>query len=98
MYHSGSPAVQILLFPDGSWEKRVVGPDLQKGQRPQSVIPAGTWQAALLLDRTPGSWGLFGAAVFPGFEYADFKAVTFSELADQWKDAIPTVKETGLDI
>ena len=97
-YHAGSPAVQVLLFPDGKWERRVIGPNLKAGERPQSIIPAGVWQAAVLVDRTPGSWGLFGATVFPGFEYDDYMEKHFSEICGQWSGAIETVREVGLDI
>ena len=80
-YHSGSPAVQFLIFPDGSMEKRIIGNDLKNGHCPQSVIPAGTWQAAVLLEQGDDAWGLFGAAVFPGFEYGDFTGAAVEEMA-----------------
>jgi hypothetical protein len=79
-YHDGSPAVQFLIFPDGSMEKRVIGNDLKNGHLPQSVIPAGTWQAAVLLEQHDNAWGLFGATVFPGFEYGDFTGATVEEM------------------
>lgn len=79
-YHSGSPAVQFLIFPDGSMEKRIIGCDLQNGHLPQSVIPADTWQAAVLLEQNEDAWGLFGAMVFPGFEYDDFAGATVGEM------------------
>lgn len=95
-YHAGSPAIQFLLFPDGKWEKRVIGPNLVAGERPQSIIPAGVWQAAVITDRSEGNWGLFGATVFPGFEYDDYEEKPFTEIKDEWKDAIPAVTEVGL--
>jgi predicted cupin superfamily sugar epimerase len=52
LYQAGVPARQLLLFDNGSWEERIIGPDLGKGERPQSVIPAGTWQAAVLDERS----------------------------------------------
>lgn len=96
LYHAGSPAVQLLLFPDGSWAERVIGSDMMKGHEPQSVIPAGTWQAAVLLDRGDSSWGLFGAAVFPSFEYSDFADGNGAELALKYPDAAGRMKTLGL--
>jgi predicted cupin superfamily sugar epimerase len=96
LYHAGTPAIQLLLYPDGTWEERIIGPDLSAGQRPQSIIPAGTWQAAALLDRNPAEWGLFGAAVFPAFEYADFTAQKGSVLAEKYSSATPRMTELGL--
>ena len=52
MYHAGSTARQILLFPDGSWTERIIGPDILSGEMPQSLIPAWTWQATALTDRS----------------------------------------------
>lgn len=80
-YHGGSPAVQLLIFPDGRMEKRVIGLDLKAGQTPQSLIPADTWQAAVLLDKNEDAWGLFGATVFPGFEYEDFSGASAEQMA-----------------
>ncbi|MDD5699283.1 MAG: cupin domain-containing protein [Victivallaceae bacterium] len=101
-YHSGSPAVQLLIHPDGTPEKRIIGADIRRGQLPQSVIPAGTWQAAVLLEPGKDSWGLFGAAVFPGFEYADFTSTTveqmtaaFPHLAEILADFFPNNRITG---
>lgn len=47
----------------------VLGPDLAGGERPQLVVPAGTWQAA----RSLGSWTLVGCTVAPAFEFAGFE-------------------------
>lgn len=96
MYHAGSPALQMLLFPDGSWCERMVGPDVLAGEMPQSLIPAWTWQAAVLRDRTEDSWGLFGAVVVPGFEYEDFKEGNVAELLKKYPEAEPRIRETGL--
>jgi len=95
-YHGGSPAVQLLLFADGHTEERVIGVDLADGQRPQSVIPAGTWQAAVLQYRGEESWGLFGAAVFPGFEYADFIPGNGADLAMKFPTMASRMRELGL--
>jgi predicted cupin superfamily sugar epimerase len=46
-------------------------------ERPQHVVPAGTWQAA----RASGNrFTLCGCTVAPGFEFADFEMPTRSEL------------------
>lgn len=71
-YHAGSPVGQLLITPKGTLEWAVIGGDVLAGQVPQRIVPAGSWQTAVTLDRTPGAWGLCGAAVFPGFEYSDF--------------------------
>ena len=97
LYHTGIPAIQMLLFPDGSWAERIIGPDIIAGQVPQSLIPAGTWQAAALVSRKPADWGLFGAAVFPSFEYADFTVGRGPELAQAYPEAAGRMKALGLN-
>ena len=92
-YHTGSPAIQMLIFPDGSSNTRIIGPDIAQGQNPQSLIPANTWQAARLLSPDNGIYGLFGAAVFPAFEYHDFSAATAVELSEKY----PELKENILN-
>jgi hypothetical protein len=97
LYHTGIPAIQLLLFPDGSWSERIIGPDIIAGQVPQSLIPAETWQAAVLVSGKPADWGLFGAAVFPSFEYAGFTAGNGTELAERYPEAAGRIKSLGLN-
>jgi len=92
LYHAGVPARQLLLFPDGNWEERIIGPDILSGEVPQSLIPAGTWQAAVLTKRDAEDWGLFGALVVPGFEYSDFTSGKSFELAEKYPGAAAKIK------
>ena len=48
-----------------------LGHDLPSGQRPQAVVPAGSWQSARLLPG--GRFALMGTTVAPGFESTDFE-------------------------
>lgn len=100
MYHAGSPALQLLLFPDGTWTERIIGPDIMSGHIPQSLVPSHTWQAAVLLDgkSDPDAWGLFGAVVVPGFDYADFKVGSAVELVKKYPDAEESIRDAGLFI
>ena len=79
-YHAGQGALQLLIFPDGKIEKRIIGGNVLNGETPQSYIPAGTWQTAILVSNHYNDYGLFGAAVFPGFEYEDFTGATNEEI------------------
>ncbi len=96
LYHGGIAAIQLLLFPDGHWEERHIGADLAAGERPQSLIPAGAWQAAVLKSRREDAWGLFGAAVVPGFEYEDFTPGNGTELCSMYPAAAARIRELGL--
>jgi hypothetical protein len=47
----------------------LLGAELTQGQRPQVIVPAGSWQMA----RTRGAWTLAGCTVAPAFEFASFE-------------------------
>jgi uncharacterized protein len=69
-WHAGAPLVLELAESDKGPIRRIkLGPDLAAGERPQAVVPAGTWQAAESL----GDWTLTGCTVAPGFEFSGFE-------------------------
>lgn len=68
-YYAGAP-MGLALSPDGQQATHAhLGADLSKGQRPQVVVPAGTWQAA----RPRGDWSLVGCTVAPAFTFEGFE-------------------------
>ncbi len=73
-HYAGDPLALSLAPASGSQraERHVLGSDLEAGQRPQLVVPAGDWQTAESL----GEWTLVGCTVSPGFRFEGF------ELAD----------------
>ncbi len=85
-YHSGSPILQLLIFPDGSLKRIVIGPDILHGETPQSIVPAHTWQTSITLRRGTEDWSLVGTAVFPGFEYSAFTGADDSEILENYPD------------
>jgi predicted cupin superfamily sugar epimerase len=77
--YEGGPLEVLLLAPDGGAHVARLGLDLAAGERPQLVIPAGTWFAAEL---APGvGHCLWGCTVAPGFDFADFELAEGPELA-----------------
>jgi predicted cupin superfamily sugar epimerase len=78
--YEGGPLEVLQLHPDGRAEVARLGLDLATGERPQIVIPAGTWFGTLLPDGA--SHCLIGCTVAPGFEFADFELAEGEELAD----------------
>lgn len=68
-WYGGGP-LALSVSPDSQFAARLVlGPDLEKGERPQLVIPARHWQAAEPL----GAYALVGCTVAPGFDFAGFE-------------------------
>jgi uncharacterized protein len=91
MYHHylGDPLEVLLLYPNGTGEITIIGPDLVAGMRPQVLIPGGTFHTSRLQTlRAPTGFALLGTTEWPGFESADL------ELADPRKliAAYPTLR------
>lgn len=73
LWHRGGP-VELRLGGSGerpSDESSVLlGADVEAGQVPHQVVPAGHWQAARLAGTEPV---LVSCVVAPGFEFDDFR-------------------------
>jgi predicted cupin superfamily sugar epimerase len=81
--YEGGPLDVLLLDGAGARLARL-GRDLAAGERPQLVIPAGTWFGTEL---PPGvSLCLWGCTVAPGFEFADFELAQGPELAARYPE------------
>ena len=81
-FYEGGPLDVLLLGPGDAGVVRRLGTNLAAGERPQIVIPAGTWFAAELADGA--SHCLFGCTVAPGFDFADFELAAGPELATRY--------------
>ena len=82
-WYAGAPLVLTLSANGHDAEAQVLGTDLAARQRPQIVVPAGTWQTAESL----GAWTLVGCTVAPGFEFDGFEMAP-----PDWR---PTPRSTG---
>ena len=84
--YEGGPLDVLLLGDAGPrrGEVRRLGLDVAAGERPQLVIPAGTWFGVELA--AAASLCLFGCTVAPGFEFADFELAAGPELAARFPD------------
>jgi len=77
--YEGGPLEILRLHPDGQADVARLGLDLAAGERPQIVVPAGTWFGTELVGGA--SHCLVGCTVAPGFEFADFELAAGPELA-----------------
>lgn len=64
LWHAGGPLELSIDTTDVT-----LGPDLDRGERPQAVVPKDAWQAA----RSLGQWTLVSCVVAPGFDFAGFE-------------------------
>ena len=70
LWHAGAPLTLLRAETDaGPAEAIALGPDVLGGEAPQSVIPAGWWQAAA----TTGAYSLVSCVVAPGFRFEGFE-------------------------
>jgi uncharacterized protein len=72
-FYLGSPVELFVISPAGAARTTLLGPDVESGQRPQSVVPRDSLQG--LRVARDGSFALLGATVAPGFDFADFELV-----------------------
>jgi predicted cupin superfamily sugar epimerase len=73
LYHRGSP-LTLEFGPDrGGAARWILGPDIEAGQHPQVLVPAGHWQRARPHGDEPS---LVSCIVVPGFDFADFSLDT----------------------
>ena len=85
-HYAGDPLeLHLLEETGGGSAHRVVhlGRDLARGERPQAVVPAGVWQAAI---PTGDGYVLCGCTVAPGFDFADFEMPARAELIARFPD------------
>ena len=70
LWHAGAPLELRVADTNGGARGRTwLGPDVLSGQKPQAMIPAGSWQAT-----TAGqAWTLVSCLVIPGFEFSGFE-------------------------
>jgi predicted cupin superfamily sugar epimerase len=81
-FYLGDPVEMLQLHPNGDSSVLTLGPDLQAGQHVQVVVPAGVWQGTRLIG--DGKVALLGCTVTPGFDFADYRSATYSELVQNW--------------
>lgn len=87
--YEGGPLDVLLLAEGHAPSVRRLGLDLARGERPQLVIPAGTWFGAELVSGA--SHCLIGCTVAPGFEFSDFELAQGDALEQRFPEAAPRI-------
>jgi hypothetical protein len=81
-FYLGDPVEMLQLHEDGHSVLLTLGNDLQASQHVQLVVPAGVWQGTRLIEG--GKVALLGCTVTPGFDFADYRSGSFTELSQKW--------------
>ena len=48
-FYLGDSVEMLQLKPDGTGELIILGPDFERGMRPQVLVPGGVWQGSRLV-------------------------------------------------
>lgn len=79
-HYAGDAAEQLQIWSEGTANIVTIGKDIERGERPQVVVPRGVWQGCRALPGGPHGFTLLGCTVSPGFEWADFRLGTRAEM------------------
>jgi predicted cupin superfamily sugar epimerase len=77
-FYDGVALTIHVLDTGGNYWAVKLGRDVQAGEVPQAVVPAGHWFGATVSDAQ--SYSLVGCTVAPGFDFADFEMPSRGEL------------------
>lgn len=69
-FYLGDPLEMLQLRADGTSQIVRIGTAIERGDRPQVLVPGGVWQGTRVAPG--GRYALIGATVAPGFDFADF--------------------------
>lgn len=88
--YEGGPLEILQLRADGSVVVSRLGLDVAAGERPQAVVPAGTWFGTELV--AGATHCLVGCTVAPGFQFADFDLADGPELETRYPSAADRIR------
>lgn len=83
-FYDGSAILLHVISPSGDYAKHLIGRDLEQGETPQHVVPAGCWFAAEVMEKN--AYSLVGCTVSPGFDFRDFEMKSRQELVSLFPD------------
>jgi len=70
-FHLGDPMEMLFLYPDGSGEIRILGPDLASGQQLQILAPRHSWHGSRPKVGSENGFSLGSTSMAPGYDEAD---------------------------
>lgn len=89
-FHYGS-TLQIFAIINGELNVRNLGPDVEKGESLQVMIPANCWFGAKLIS--PQTYTLSSCTVSPGFDFDDFELANRTALTSEFPQFASIIAE-----
>ena len=81
-FYAGKPLMVHVIDPAGKYSSIRLGRDLDAGEVPQAIVPAGCWFASHVADWK--SFAVVGCTVAPGFDFEDFEMGKREELVARY--------------
>lgn len=79
-YHGGSALMVHIIHPNGDYEAKKLGLNIEAGEVPQVLVPKHAIFGSSVDE--PDTFGLVGCLVSPGFDFADFELFTKADLLE----------------
>ena len=83
-YHLGDPLQMLFLYPDGSGETRILGPELASGQSLQLRAPRHCYHGSRPLPEGGHGFSLLSTSMAPGYEEGDPVFPTRTQLIEKY--------------
>ncbi len=80
-YHSGAPLTIYMISPEGELHTEELGLDIEKGERPQVLVPKDYVFGSAMNSE---GYALVGCMVSPGFDFRDFELFQRDELMQKY--------------
>lgn len=90
-FYSGDALDVYVIHSNGELEVLKIGLDLDNGEMPQAVVPAGCWFASRVSNE--GQFSLVGCTVAPGFDFDDFEMADRQSLGNDFPQHQSIIKE-----
>ncbi len=84
-HHYLGDALDLVQLDEGGPQTLKLGSAIERGDRPQAVVPAGRYQAARPSEGEHG-YTLCGCTVAPGFVFEDFRMPSRAELVERFPE------------
>ena len=81
-FYAGEPLMVHVIDPAGKYSSIRLGRDLDAGEVPQAIVPAGCWFASHVADWK--TFAVVGCTVAPGFDFEDFEMGNRKELVARY--------------
>jgi len=79
-FYSGASITVHIIDREGNYTTETIGTDLENGEMPQCVVPAGSIFGATIPEISDFDYSLVGCTVAPGFDFEDFHLFSREDL------------------